>query len=32
LPLLAEIHGVTDVEQLIAELFAIRDFLEQSNG
>lgn len=30
LPLLIDIHGVTDVETLIAELVAIREFLEEN--
>jgi len=32
LPLLVDLHGVTDVETLIAELMAIRGFLEERNG
>lgn len=32
LDVLAEIHGVTDIEVLIAELLAIRSFQEQQNG
>ncbi len=32
LPLLAEVHGVADIETLIAELIAIREFLEDRDG
>jgi hypothetical protein len=32
LDLLAEIHGVSDVEILIAELLAVRSFQESLNG
>ena len=32
LPILAEIHGVTDVELLIVELMTIRGFQEDKNG
>ena len=32
LDLLVEIHGVSDVEVLIAELLAVRSFQESLNG
>ena len=32
LDVLAELHGVTDVETLIAELLAVRSFQEAQNG
>jgi hypothetical protein len=32
LPLLVDVHGIADVELLIAELVAIREFMEERNG
>lgn len=32
LPLLAEVHGVTDIETLIAEMVAIREFMGARDG
>jgi len=32
LPLLVEVHGVTDIETLIAELVAIREFMGERDG
>ena len=32
LPLLVEIHGITDVDTLIAELVAIRNFQDSLDG
>jgi len=32
LPLLAEIHGVEDIEMLIEELVIIREFQDAGNG
>ena len=31
-PLLADIHGITDIETLVSELAAMRDFQEQLDG
>jgi hypothetical protein len=32
LDLLVEVHGITDVETMLAELMAIRDFMERDRG
>lgn len=32
IPLLADLHGVTDLETLVAELIAIREFMDEQNG
>jgi len=32
LPLLVEVHGITDIETLIAELVAIREFMGERDG
>jgi len=32
LDVLTEIHGITDIETLVAELTAVRDFQEQLDG
>ena len=32
LPLLVEVHGVSDVETLIAEMVAIREFMGERDG
>lgn len=32
LPLLIDVHGITDVDTLLAELVAIREFLEERSA
>lgn len=32
LPVLVELHGITDIDMLISDLFVIRDFQARANG